>query len=73
VVLGLAFDQYCKGKDDGLKDYCEREGQDRMVIELPLGQQAMVAAVRKATKGKLICLLVHGGTLALSAQVMLNM
>ena len=26
VVLGLAFDQYCHGDDDGLGDHCEREG-----------------------------------------------
>ena len=29
VVLGLAFDQYCHGDDDGLGDHCEREGVHR--------------------------------------------
>ena len=67
VVLGLAFDQYCAGKDDGLGDHCEREGLDRRVIELPLGQQRMVAAVRSAApRTPLVCLLVHGGAVALS-------
>mmetsp|Transcript_25328 Transcript_25328/g.84359 ORF Transcript_25328/g.84359 Transcript_25328/m.84359 type:complete len:316 (-) Transcript_25328:173-1120(-) len=65
VVLGLAFDQYCHGDDDGLGDHCEREGNDRRIIELPLGQQRMVAALRAATAGPLVCLLVHGGAIAI--------
>ena len=67
VVLGLAFDHYCTGADDGLGDYCEREGLDRRVIELPLGQQSMVAALRAAMPRAtpLICLLIHGGAIAL--------
>lgn len=67
VVLGLAFDSYCTGKDDGLGDYCEREGRDRSIIELPIGQQKMVSALRNAAPHKpLVCLLVHGGAIALS-------
>ena len=65
VVLGLAFDSYC-GKDRSKGDTCECEGNDRKVIELPAGQAAMVAAMKKASKGPLIGVLVHGGTIAFS-------
>ena len=65
VVLGLAFDSYC-GKDRSKGDTCECEGNDRKVIELPAGQAAMVAAMKEASKGPLIGVLVHGGTIAFS-------
>lgn len=70
VVLGLAFNQYCTGDDDGKTDYCEREGSDRAVIELPGGQQRLVAAARAAAGSKpVIALLVHGGAIALTPAV----
>ena len=70
VVLGLAFDSYCKGgpsAGDGRKDYCEHEGQDRAAIELPEGQAKMVAALRQAIgpDKPLVAVLIHGGTMAL--------
>ena len=73
VVLGLAFDNYCNtGFDgDGKQDYCEREGQDRAMIELPEGQAKMVAALRAAMgpDKPLIAVLIHGGTMALGDAV----
>ena len=47
----------------------ESEGHDRSTIELPGNQNALVTAIYNQNKGKvpIICVLIHGGTLALGA------
>ena len=70
VRLGLAFDKYCtEDIAHGSNDYCEKESNDRSVIELPAGQAAMVTALRSAIKpgAKLVGILVHGSAIALGA------
>jgi beta-glucosidase len=71
VTLGLAFDSYCD-KSSSAKNVCEREGDDREEIELPAGQVAMVAALRKAIgpDGKLVAVLIHGGSMAFSDETL---
>ena len=68
VVLGDSFGAtdgwpLCRGtRDDG----CESESHDRATIELPGEQVALVAAL-KAASSRLVCVLVHGGAVALGA------
>ena len=71
VTLGLAFDSYCD-RSSSAKNVCEREGDDREEIELPAGQVAMVAALRKAIgpDGKLVAVLIHGGSMAFSDETL---
>ena len=55
----------------GTGDYCEREGTDRNKIELPAGQEELVLALRAANPGApLVAVLVHGGAIAFSAEVL---
>jgi beta-glucosidase len=71
VVLGDWFGAttgwpLCKGS---AKDGCESESHDRTAIELPGKQVAVVQALRAATTAPLVCVLVHGGAVALGAAV----
>jgi len=52
----------CSG--DGT-DGCESESHDRTVIELPGQQVELVQALRDATTNPLVCVLIHGGAVAL--------
>jgi beta-glucosidase len=74
VVLGLAFNGHCEAPGGGptiANDYCEREGTDRGVVELPRGQVEMVKALRVASGSKpLIGVLIHGGAIALGDEVL---
>ena len=71
VVLGLAFDEFCTGDDDGKDDYCEKEGNDRKIVELPQGQADMVRALRAAAPTKpLVAVMVHGGAIALANETL---
>ena len=47
----------------GTNDYCEKEGQDRDLIELPKSQKQLVLEVKKSmsSSSKLIAVLIHGG------------
>ena len=64
VTLGLGFNGISGSRADGGAD--ESEGHDRISIELPGQQAALVSAIRAANPTKCIVgLLVHGGTLAL--------
>lgn len=67
VILGTHFGSspgwpLCHG---GTTDGCESEAHDRTEIELPGNQVKLVLAMRSATRGPLICLLIHGGAVAL--------
>jgi len=70
VVLGDAFGDanngwpLCKGTTE---DGCEAEMHDRTTIELPGQQVALVQALRKASAKPLICVLIHGGAVALGS------
>jgi len=71
VILGTYFGSrpgwpLCHGSST---DGCESEAHDRTEIELPGRQVEVVLAMRAATKGPLICLLVHGGAVALGSAV----
>ena len=69
ILLGLAFDTYCSPKGEGVdvkagtNDYCENEGQDRDLIELPKSQKQLVLEVKQSmsSSSKLIAVLIHGG------------
>jgi beta-glucosidase len=72
VILGNQFGSrpgwpLCHKSNAIGEDGCESESHDRTRIELPGKQIDVVLAMRKATKGKLVCLLVHGGAVALGA------
>jgi len=74
VVLGLAFNKHCEPPGGGPtvgNDYCEREGTDRAVIELPKGQASLVKALRAANPSRpLVAVLVHGGTISFDDDLM---
>jgi beta-glucosidase len=57
----------CPGGDENSKNGCEAEAHDRTTIELPGKQIDVALAMRAATKGPLVCVLVHGGAVALGA------
>ena len=57
---------HCRGYMKNNNSY-EQEGHDRTSIELPANQYKLTAAVAKAKPGKTLCVLIHGGTLALKS------
>jgi beta-glucosidase len=69
VILGDHFGSKFFGwplcNKSSTADGCESEAHDRTTIELPGRQVDLVLAMRAASKAPLICLLVHGGAVAL--------
>jgi len=69
LVLGDSFGAatgwpLCQGtREDG----CESEQHDRGTIELPGQQMALAQAVKAASNGPVVCVLTHGGALALGS------
>ena len=74
-ALGLISNMTSKGELSaivvmlGLNQAIESEGHDRKTIELPGNQNALVSAIYKQNNGKvpIICVLIHGGTVALGS------
>ncbi|CAK0895339.1 unnamed protein product, partial [Prorocentrum cordatum] len=73
VVLGLRYDAIegcvnCTANDPPdtcATSGCESEGFDRITIELPPNQYALVRALRRRTSRPLVGVFVHGGAFAL--------
>jgi len=72
VILGDYFGSrpgwpLCHGSygPSGTTDGCEAEALDRSTIELPGKQVELVRAMRAASEAPLLCLLIHGGAVAL--------
>merc|ERR1712194_375459 len=72
VILGDYFGSrpgwpLCHGGfgPSGTTDGCEAEAHDRSTIELPGKQVELVRGMRAASEAPLLCLLIHGGAVAL--------
>ena len=74
ILLGLAFDSYCSDPSGQAppseNNYCESEMRDRTEIELPSGQREMLLQTGAASSNSVVCILIHGGAIALDAEML---